>query len=88
MITINTAEYGTHEVHAPRGVKAVVGGLWWNGLIEVAVYTRADERAGYLIQYNVQTRERRLKRLKCTYTSAESRKQYGRKAVTEILPIL
>lgn len=58
------------------------------GELQVQVFTNEEETAGYIVFFNLHTRTKRLERIKTTYISHESTLKYGRKAVTEILPII
>jgi hypothetical protein len=42
MVTITTPNGQKHEVHTPKAVHCEVGGIWFNGLVEIAVYTKVD----------------------------------------------
>ena len=87
--TIKTVPYGEKTVNlGAHAVKCVQGGLWHNGMIQIAVYTRKDESAGYMVNFNCATGTKTIERLKCTYIDRESAKKYGRKCITINLPIL
>jgi len=58
------------------------------GELQIQVFTNDNETAGYIIYANVKTGSKRLERIKTAYISYESSLKYGRKAVTEILPII
>ena len=88
-IIIRTVNYGEKVVNlGAHAVKCVKGGLWYGGLMQIAVYTRQDESAGYIVNFNCATGTKTLERLKCTYIDSESVKKYGRECVTVYLPLI
>lgn len=87
-IEINTVDNGTHKISLPKCVKkAIQGGLWSSGLIQIACYTSEDQTSGFMLDYNVKTGARKLNRLYTSYLSYESSLKYGRRVIKEVLPI-
>jgi len=69
-------------------IKVVSCGITWGGVLQVRIWTSEDQTSGYITEYNLKTGVRKLKRIKVSYISAESVKKYGRKCISEILPII
>ena len=70
-----------------KATKIVWCGINYLNELQAQVFTSEDERSGYIVYYNLKTQAKRLERIKVSYIDAQSIKRYGRKCVTEILPI-
>ena len=68
--------------------KVVYYGINFLDELQIKAFTSTDEKSGYIIYLNIKTGQKRLERIQVSYISEESAKKYGRKCVTEYLPII
>lgn len=71
-----------------KAVKIVWCGINYCNELQAQVFTSEDERSGYIVYFNLKTQTKRLERIRVSYIDEQSAKKYGRKCVTEILPII
>jgi len=68
--------------------KVVYCGINFCNELQIQAFTSTNEKSGYIIYLNIKTGKKRLERIQVSYISEESSKKYGRKCVTEYLPII
>lgn len=71
-----------------KAVQVEACGINLCGELQIRVWTELKQRSGYIVYVNILTGARRYSRIKVHYISAESVLKYGRKTVTETLPII
>ena len=85
-VTLSTTLGDANFKVSDKATKIVSCGISFN-ILRCQVFTSEDERSGYIVEYHLLTHKKTLKRIKVSYISSESIKKYGRKCVSEILPI-
>lgn len=86
-ITINTTLGDANFQVSDKATKIVSCGIFFN-VLRCQVFTSLNERSGYIVEYHLLTHKKSLKRIKVSYISAESQRKYGKKCVSEMLPII
>ena len=85
--TDTTLGKATFDV-SDKATKIIWCGINYRNELQAQVFTSLDEQSGYIVYYNLKTQAKRLERIKVNYIDAKSAKRYGRKCVSETLPIL
>jgi len=85
-IEINTTLGTANFEVSNKAIKVVSCGISFN-MLRCQVFTSDNERSGYIVEYHLLTHKKSLKRIEISYISSESQKKYGKKCISEILPI-